>query len=200
MNRYDYYVEPCQLCIQSEKNGQQDRIENCTWCHAPESHYSDSDDYPGSIIKVQHAGEGYRFHQAPHPERHYYLNDELLDSVTGQEPDDSKMDTNDLIPPIVLKLALLYTFVYSHFLMCSLERYFSYSLEDFIARLEHIITGSLISLIAAAIVHIVAGLVLLTAMGFTELFFKSKTQHLRFVIYGPVVLFLVIPLVIHVIG
>ncbi|MBT9099246.1 hypothetical protein KFZ76_16250 [Methylovulum psychrotolerans] len=82
---YDYYIEPCQLCIQ--RNGA--TYENCGWCHDSDTHYSNRDgEYCGDYIILPYGGYGYPFHELPHPTRKYYKSNRYLENSDGKLPTD----------------------------------------------------------------------------------------------------------------
>ncbi|KAA1166176.1 hypothetical protein EU508_00120 [Pseudoalteromonas fuliginea] len=49
---YDYYVEPCQLCIERDNPEQRHLIDDCGWCNDNDTFYMSSNDYSGEIIKL----------------------------------------------------------------------------------------------------------------------------------------------------
>ncbi len=69
---YDFYIEPCQLCIERAGTKKYDLIDGCGWCNDADTHYEDSSEHPGAIVKIPHHGDGYPFHESPHPERKYF--------------------------------------------------------------------------------------------------------------------------------
>ena len=85
---YDYYIEPCQLCI--SRNGSTYDI--CGWCNDSDTHYKKSDgSFPGDWISIPHGGYGYPFHELPHPNREYFKDNKLVESSLGKLPTDVLM-------------------------------------------------------------------------------------------------------------
>ena len=85
MSIYDYYIEPCQLCI--SRNG--DSYDSCEWCQGTDTHYKKSDDtYAGDWISILYGGNGYLFHELPHPTRQYYKDNKVIEFSDGKLPSD----------------------------------------------------------------------------------------------------------------
>lgn len=82
---YDYYTEPCQLCL--SRNGRTYDI--CGWCNEPDTHYKKKDGtYPGDWIRIPFEGYGYPFHARPHPTRKYFKNERFIENSKGKLPSD----------------------------------------------------------------------------------------------------------------
>jgi hypothetical protein len=82
---YDFYIEPCQLCI--SRNGS--TYDSCGWCHDSDTHHKTTDGtYAGDWVVIPHKGDGYPFHELPHPTRRYYLNKSFLEGSEGVIPND----------------------------------------------------------------------------------------------------------------
>ncbi len=82
---YDYYIEPCQLCI--SRNGS--TYDKCGWCNDTDTHYMISEGkYPGDYIKIPSGGLGYPFHNSAHSTRKYYRNSAYIDGSLGKKPND----------------------------------------------------------------------------------------------------------------
>lgn len=65
--KYEYYIEPCQLCISRGEHNQ-----NCGWCGEDDTFGGESKEHIGNLTKIPHGGWGYPFHELPHPERKYF--------------------------------------------------------------------------------------------------------------------------------
>lgn len=84
---YDYYIEPCQLCISRGTNI--NSYGGCGWCAKNEDTYHASDNrYIGDIIKIPYEGYGYPFHEIPHETRKYYKNNKYINNSKGTVPSD----------------------------------------------------------------------------------------------------------------
>ncbi len=81
---YDYYIEPCQRCINSDGG----TYEKCGWCHDSDTFYTKRDRYLGNYIKLPYKGCGYPYHEIPHPTRRYYKNNEYIEGSEGAIPSD----------------------------------------------------------------------------------------------------------------
>ncbi len=83
--KYDYYIEPCQLCI--SRNGS--TYDSCGWCHDDDTHYKQSDGtYSGDWVIIPYKGYGYPFHELPHPTRKYYKDKNYIEGSDGLIPTD----------------------------------------------------------------------------------------------------------------
>ena len=82
---YDFYTEPCQLCISREGN----TYDVCGWCHDDDTHYKARDgQYPGDYIRIPTGGDGYPFHAMPHSMRKYFQSDKYIPEMDGAIPPD----------------------------------------------------------------------------------------------------------------
>lgn len=81
---YDYYIEPCQLCI--ARNGSTHDI--CGWCNDRDTFYKKRDIYAGNYIKLSYGGNGYPYHEIPHITRRYYKDDVHLEKFDAKTPPD----------------------------------------------------------------------------------------------------------------
>jgi hypothetical protein len=80
---YDYYIEPCQLCI--SRNGATYDI--CGWCHDSDTHFKKRDGtFPGDWIKICGDRDSYPFHEMPHPTRKYYRDNKFIAGSEGLIP------------------------------------------------------------------------------------------------------------------
>lgn len=85
MKVYDYYVEPCQLCI--SRNGS--TYSSCGWCQESDTHYKKGDGtFPGDWVSIPYGGYGYPFHELPHETRKYYKNNNHIELSDGNLPSD----------------------------------------------------------------------------------------------------------------
>ncbi len=84
-NNFDYYIEPCQLCI--SRNGS--TYDTCGWCNDDDTHFKTSDGkYPGDYIKITAENMGYPFHNSPQETRKYYKNNVFIAESIGKRPAD----------------------------------------------------------------------------------------------------------------
>lgn len=85
---YDYYTEPCQLCIERSSDGRGYLVDECGWCNDSDTYHSEALGSPGNIIKI--SGEtGYPYHKSAHPKRRYFLNGGELPQLIGTNPIDT---------------------------------------------------------------------------------------------------------------
>jgi len=83
LENYDYYIEPCQLCI--SRNGV--TYNKCGWCHDTDTHFKKKNgEFPGDWIKIINGGGGYPFHEIPHPTRKYFKNNKFIIRSEGALP------------------------------------------------------------------------------------------------------------------
>lgn len=79
---YDYFTEPCQLCIERERDNSHSSL-GCGWCE--DNGVADLFGYPGKLLRFDE-DEGYQYHQFPHPERRFYKDGEELVGRQGYAP------------------------------------------------------------------------------------------------------------------
>lgn len=91
ISEYDYYIEPCQLCISREGK----TYESCGWCHDSDTFHANRDTYPGNYIKIQYGGDGYPFHDTPHLTRVYFKNGNRIEGSGASIPKD-ELDENTI--------------------------------------------------------------------------------------------------------
>jgi hypothetical protein len=104
MKYYDFYREPCQLCISRADEGKFELIKGCGWCNDTDTHYRESCEYPGDIIEVQSGGSGYPFHDSPHPKRKYYRDGTHLELLDGSYPIDVAKIKSEVKPQIGVRV------------------------------------------------------------------------------------------------
>lgn len=110
---YDFYTEPCQLCIERAESGQFDLVESCGWCNDNDTYHSESAIYPGCLIKIKNGGDGYPFHSTAHANRKYFLSDTHLNQIDGANPIDSSVQTKKSVElPIISTKHILYSFMF----------------------------------------------------------------------------------------
>ena len=91
---YDYFTEPCQLCIERERDNT--RLASCGWCD--DNGIAHLDEFPGQLLRFEF-DEGYQYYQFPHPNRKFYKHGSELIERRGYapvHPDCVRPDPRDL--------------------------------------------------------------------------------------------------------